>query len=309
MRRSLFALVGLLVVGFGLDLSSVVRAESSSKEGAIRVTDQSRTLAKKILDEGLPRAEREAVVKDHPGESAELIAALVEDLEPGTAEEYRRIPWIWQVAIAGGRRNESRELVRLLEVSLPAQGGRLEDWRAVVIGGGLINGVSLVGVWPAARFDELLDSRADLKTRWQAAIERASAMADDEKVKTGTRYDALRMLGVESWDRRGGQLFRYLLKGVHPELQQGAVSGLADVPSPCVGPALLVAVNYLTPHVQNFALDALIRDEGRIAALLDAVADGRLDKSKLGAERIAVLLKHPNDALKRRAGELLGQAN
>lgn len=303
MSRFPLVLGGLLV---GLSLSWTVRAESDAVGEAIRPSDETRTLAKKILDDGVPRAEREAVVKENPGQSAELIVALVEGLEPGTAEEYRRIPWIWQVAIAGGRRNDAKELVRLLEVSLPASpSGRLDDWRAVVIGGGLINGVGLEGVWPAARFDALLEARPDLKARWRGAIESAAVMADDEKVKTGTRYDALRMLGVESWDRRGGQLFRYLLKGVHPELQQGAVSGLADVPSPCVGPALLTAVNHLTPHVQNFALDALIRDEGRISALLDAVADGRLDKSKLGPERVAALVKHPNEALRRRAVELL----
>jgi hypothetical protein len=303
-------LLGWVLVGFmvGREAGAGPSAQGEGKEKvqAIRLSDQTRELARKLLDESLPQPEREAIIKEHPGESAELILAMVEDLKPGTEEEYRRIPWIWRVAIAAGRRNDAKELARLLDASLPAPSARLDDWRAVVLGGGLINGVSLEGVWPAERFQQILDGRSDLKARWQGAIDLAAAMADDETVKTGTRYDALRMLGVEPWDRRGGQLFRYLLKGVHPELQQGAVSGLADVPSPCVGPALLVGVNDFTPHVRNFALDALLRDEGRISALLDAVAEGRLDKSKIGAERIAVLVKHPKGELRRRAAELLG---
>lgn len=312
MLRRLIAMGWLTLVGstFGLE-AIVVEAAAPSAEGKeqsepVRPSDQSRAIARKILDDKLPHAEREELVAKNPELSAELIAAMVEDLKPGTDEEYRRIPWIWRVAIAGGRRNEAKELAQLLDVSLPAPSARLDDWRAVVIGGGLINGVSLEGVWPAARFQEILAAHPELKPRWDAAITLASAMADDEKIKTGTRYDALRMLGVESWDRCGAQLFRYLVKGVHPELQQGAVSGLADVPSPCVAPALLSGMNHYTAHVQNFALDALLRDEGRVSALLDAVAEGRLDKSKLGAKRLETLRNHSQDALKQRAVELLG---
>lgn len=301
--RGWMLLVGLLL---GLQAGAEPRAEGKEKGQTVRPSDPSRAIARQILDDALPQADREALIAKHPEASAELIAALVEDLTPGTDEEYRRIPWIWRVAIAGGRRNDAKELAQLLDASLPAPSARLDDWRAVVIGGGLINGVSLEGVWPAARFQEVLAGRPDLRPRWHGAIELASVMADDEKIKTGTRYDALRMLGVEPWDRCGAQLFRYLVKGVDPELQQGGVSGLADVPTPCAGPALLSGMNHYTPHVQNFALDALLRDEGRISALLDAVAEGRLDKSKLGAKRIATLVNHPQEDLKRRAVELLG---
>ncbi|AGA29356.1 hypothetical protein [Singulisphaera acidiphila] len=304
MPRPLILWGWMLLVGLTLGLEAGV--EAKEKGETVHPSDSSRAIARQILDDALPQADREALIAKHPEASAELVAALVEDLTPGTDEEYRRIPWIWRVAIAGGRRNDAKELAQLLDASLPAPSARLDDWRAVVIGGGLINGVSLEGIWPAARFQEVLDGRPDLKPRWHEAIELASVMADDEKIKTGTRYDALRMLGVEPWDRCGAQLFRYLVKGVDPELQQGGVSGLADVPTPCAGPALLSGMNHYTPHVQNFALDALLRDEDRISALLDAVAEGRLDKSKLGAKRIATLVNHPQEDLKRRAVELLG---
>ncbi|SIN82553.1 hypothetical protein SAMN05444166_1126 [Singulisphaera sp. GP187] len=308
MPRPLILLGSLLVVGLtvGLEAAAESSAEAKAQGQGICPTDSSRAIARKILDDSLPQAEREALVAQHPETSAELIVAMVEDLTPGTDEEYRRIPWIWRVAIAGGRRNDVKELAQLLDASLPAPSARLDDWRAVVIGGGLINGVSLEDVWPAVRFEQVLAGRPDLMPRWREAIKLASVMADDDKIKTGTRYDALRMLGVEPWDRSGAQLFRYLVKGVHPELQQGGVSGLADVPTPCAGPALLSGMNHYSPHVQNFALDALLRDEGRVSALLDAVAEGRLAKSKLGAKRIATLVNYPQEDLKRRAVELLG---
>jgi hypothetical protein len=266
-------------------------------------------LARKLLDDAVPQPEREAIVRDAPELSSEMAAAMVADLPAGTKEEYRRIPWIWRVSIAAGRRNDAEELRRFLELALPKPGAPLDDWRAVVLGGGLINGISLTGAWPGERIEEVLRGDPELGARWRRAIDQASAMADDERVKTGTRYDALRMLGVDAWDRRGAQLSRYLLKGVHPELQQGAIGGLADIRAPGVGLVLLSGMGHYTDRNRGLALDALLRDEGRVAALLDAVAGGRLDRSVLGAERVARLVRYPHEALRRRAVELLGERN
>lgn len=268
---------------------------------------RTRALARKLIDEALPQAEREAIISAHPELSAALTAGLVDDLTAGTSEEYRRIPWIWRVAVAAGKRNDADELRRLLDVALPGPSAPLDDWRAVVIGGGLINGVSLAGAWPAERFEQVLADQPALQSRWRRALEQAVAMADDSRVKTGTRYDALRMLGVEPWDRRGAQLFRYLLKGVHPELQQGAISALADVRSPSTGPALLSGLSHYSPRNRDFALDALLRDESRVSALLDAIADGRVDSQTLGPRRVSQLVQYPEEPLRNRAVKLLAK--
>ena len=57
-------------------------------------------------------------------------------------------------------------------------------------------------------------------------------MADDEKVPTGTRYDALRIVALDSWKDAEPRLTKYLAKSANAELQQGAVSGLMDVEDP-----------------------------------------------------------------------------
>ncbi|MGE3819191.1 MAG: hypothetical protein AB7I30_07120 [Isosphaeraceae bacterium] len=264
-------------------------------------------VARRVLDDSRPRADREALVNANAAISAELLTALVEGMRPGTPEEYRRIPWIWRVAIAVGKRNEGPEIVRLLERSLPVAGGRLDDWRAVVLGGGIVNGITQAGDWPGARIDGLLQGHPDLEARWRRAIDLASVMADDPMVPDGTRYDALRMLGTQPWERRGAQLFRYLLKGTPAELQMGAVSGLGDVPSPCAAQALLSGIGHYDETNRNLALDALLRDESRAQSLLDAVADGRVTRAALGSRRVKALTEHPSEAIRRRAVELLGE--
>src|SRR5205814_1685209 len=74
-----------------------------SRAGAPPKSADPQELAKQLLDDNVPAARRQTLIADHPGLAAELIVALTADLKPGK-EEYRRIPWIWQVAIAAGRR-------------------------------------------------------------------------------------------------------------------------------------------------------------------------------------------------------------
>ncbi|MEO6436300.1 MAG: hypothetical protein ABIP55_11155, partial [Tepidisphaeraceae bacterium] len=182
------------------------------------------------------------------------------------------------------KRNDTGQMKRILDASLPKEGEPLRDWQAVVIGGGIINGISQrPPYWPAERIAEVIGDDAALRKRWERSLELSSAMADDEKVKPGTRYDALRMLGAEPWDKRGQQLVRYL-SDKNAELQMGAVSGLADVNAPQATAALLEATPTLTEGNRTLALNALLRDAPRRAALREAIAAGKLDASMLDPE-------------------------
>lgn len=266
--------------------------------------------ARKILDPKTPGPDREALIERLAVQSAELIAAMARDLPPGDEdEEYRRIPWIWRVAIAAGKRNDAAEMRRILEVSLPPNeaGAKLEDWQSVVIGGGLINGVGLTGPLPGPRFDEILKDAPDLRARWDKSIELAVKMADDEAVRKGTRYDALRMLGVEPWEKHGEQVVRYLAEGVDPELQQGAVSALVDIPSPKIVEPLLECVNRLTPAVRNFAIEGLARNADRREALIDALEAGRVRREDVGETVRAVLTDPAQTKSADRAKKLFGE--
>lgn len=311
----------LMPEGFEKELSPQAMSDllaylaSAVPTAAQQATDQNancgsetdpKTIAAQLLDDTLPSATRQGLAARHGNQAAEIIAAMTADLGQDAKEEYRRIPWIWRVAVNAGRKNQERVLLRLFKVALPEQDGKLRDWQAVVLGGGIVHGLSLEGLWPKERIGEVLKNHEDLTARWQRALDQASAMADDEKIPTGTRYDALRMIAMETWERRGKQLLKYLQKGVHEELQSGAVSGLADMQTPEVAEPLAQALGHLPPDNRRLALDALLRSPDRIEVLLDHLENGKADKTWLSNEQIRRLKQVQDEVLKRRVERLFG---
>ena len=262
------------------------------------------SLARQLLDTTKPEQERRAMVQEHLDQGVEIVRALTRDLQPGTPEEYDLIPWIWRVSIALSEENNADRIRELLEVSLPQEGEPLQDWEAVVIGGGVINGLSREGVWPGRRIEEILSGHPQLRARWRRALEQSSAMSDNTDVPLPTRYDALRMIALQSWHQRGKQLAGYL-EADESQLQMGAVSGLADMHSPEVAEALLSAWEQYTESNRDLAFEALLRTPSRTAALLDALAAGQIAASDLHAEQVLQLRNLEHAQLRTRAHQLL----
>lgn len=272
---------------------------------AASVDPEAAELTRRILDDETPERERTELVAAHPDKAPELLLAMIHGLEPGTEEEYRRIPWLWRVSIAAGGRNDPAELLRLLDLSLPRRSESLHDWQAVVIGGGFINGISRQGGWPDERLGEILRGHPDLQARWQRALNLSAAMAEDESVPVPTRFDALLMIAMEPWEERGPQLVKYLAPGTDDELQRGAILGLSDMRSPEVARVLLAGMGHYSERGRALAINALIRTEDRAAALLDAVATGTVQAASVSAEQAERLRNHENAALRARARQLL----
>lgn len=49
----------------------------------------------------------------------------------------------WHVAVAAGKAGEEKTCKKVVEIAMPREGAALRDWQAVVIGGGVINGLGL----------------------------------------------------------------------------------------------------------------------------------------------------------------------
>src|SRR5690606_30569688 len=146
---------------------------------------------------------------------------------------------------------------------------------AVVLGGGLINGLSQIGVWPHERIATLIGNDGQLRQRWLQALQQSVTMTDNTQVKSGTRYDALRMIAMRGWNDSGAQLIRYLQQNDNAELQMGAVSGLVDVPDPPATSALIAALPNLTAGNRQLAIAGLLRSQDRRRGLLESVLAGQ----------------------------------
>jgi hypothetical protein len=186
------------------------------------------------------------------------IDALLSGIDVGTKGEYERIPKIWQHAIAAGKRNDACELRRPLAFSLPKSEEPLCAWQAVVVCGGIINGLSAIGAQPRERIFKLFDDNAPIKDRWDRAVSLASMMADDESVPDGTRYDALRILGADDFTHFGRQLTKYANAGTRPELQMGAISALSDFDDQAATETLVSGYAIFTPSNRSIALAGLL---------------------------------------------------
>jgi putative membrane-bound dehydrogenase-like protein len=223
-----------------------------------------------LLNDAVPDAEREAFVGREltvptRRSPATIIRAMAESLPnvSGSAEEYRRIPWIWRVAIQVGKGGPSDAFTAVFRDSLPREGQKLQHWQAVVLGGGLINGLTLSGHWPHDVIAGILRSYPKLSPLWNSALRGGREMAADNSVPTGTRYDALRMMALLPWQEVGSLFVPYLAADAHPELQMGAVSGLGDIPEDAAAIALIDAFQGLTAANKLIALEALQRTPAR----------------------------------------------
>jgi hypothetical protein len=293
----------------GIILSAILglsQLGATDPASADRESQNANAIAEQILAASSSTAERERLIAEHIEQAPGLIAAMTKNLKAGTPEEYDRIPWIWRVSIAAARRNDAKQIHKLMEVAIPQDGDKLHDWQAVVLGGGVINGLSQLGVMPNQRINEILADDKPLAKRWRRGLEASAAMAEDEKVPAGTRYDALRMIAMEGWDRRGEQLAKYLAKGVNEELQMGAVSGLSDINSKPATDALIASLGNLTDNNRNLAWDGLLRTDERAKQVLDAIAAGTIKKAKV-PDKVAEKLKtHTSPPIRDSAVRLLG---
>lgn len=293
------------------DLRAVVLTEPGGAPPALAPGDSVQPqspgeLVRALVAKGGDNAVIRKLVEDRGDWAADMIQDMTNSLAPGQAE-YRMIPHIWRVAIAQGKKGDPKTVLSILRVSLPEAEADMRDWQAVVLGGGLINGSTLAGRWPHQEYQALLARDPGLRPRWTRAIGLAFAMADNPKVPTGTRYDALRMAALGDRSLALALLARHLRPGTDDELVMGAASGLGDMaPSEdaAVSALLLEALPRLNETNLGMALGALVRTPGRSLALLEAVRSGKVAKAKVGHSARGSLLQSGDPRVKALAAEV-----
>ena len=244
-----------------------------------------REIAAALLDETRDQKVREQQAREAAPHAAAVVLALVDGLPDDEKQEYRRIPWVWRVAVAAGRAKDEPALQALLDASMPATGDRLRDWQAVVLGGGIVMGLSQAGAWPGDVMAPWLGADPARAARWRSALDRALLMSDEPTVRNGTRYDALRMIAVLPWDEAGATLTRYLARDVDAELQMGAIGALSDLQDDRASRALVRHFPAYHEANRRHAINALLRTDARRAQLRDAISRGVVEDEWLTPEQ------------------------
>lgn len=280
----------VLAIGLSLVVAAPQSALATQASLPDARTASPQAIAAALLDDAHPQPARETLARDASPRAASIVQALVVGLpDNDEPEEYRRIPWIWRVAVAAGRARDEAALKMLTDVSMPRDGERLRDWQAVVLGGGVVMGLSQAGASPRDVMAPWLAEDATRNSRWSRSLDLALAMSDDVKVRNGTRYDALRMIAVLPWDRAGATLIRYLARDVDPELQMGAIGGLSDLQDDRSADALVRHFPQYTERNRGLAINALLKTDGGRTRLKAAIASGVVQDAWLTPEQRARL--------------------
>lgn len=270
-------------------------------------TESAEEIVRQLLDEDIAEEQRRMLVEEQVDRAVDVLRALTRDLETGTDEEARRIPWIWRVSIEATGRDNAEQIRQLAEVGLPEMDEPLLNWQVVVLGGGIVNGISREGYWPRQRIREILEGHEQLQSRWQRAIDLSYGVAEDPEVPYPWRYDALRLMAMDEREQSIPELRSYLQPDLDWHLHMGAISGLADIQSPEVPEWLLSGWSYYNERNRNLTVEALLRTERRTEALLDAISEGKVSVEELGEDQMEQLKNHENPDLRSQAVQLLSQ--
>ena len=299
-------------------VSNVVLKAQEGKDQSILRKDleELRNTGKSLMPEGLAREINPRTMQDllaflvrgtSKFESINRVSDLLADVKIGSQQELEKIPAIWSVAIEAGRRNNADELRDMLNLALPRKDEPLSLWQAVAIGGGIVNGLSEATNRPNERIVELLSDRAKLAERWNRALELAARMADNDAVIPGFRYDALRMVALRPWDIARQQLTVYLAENANHDLQQGAISGLADIPNAEAAALLVAALRYLDPGQRDLALKGIVRTSDGAKHLLATIASQSLGASLVNDDLRKKLIDHDDPKIQEQARRLFGK--
>jgi putative membrane-bound dehydrogenase-like protein len=241
--------------------------------------------AEQLLAEGLDPSQRQRII-DRFWPKADQIVQRWSKQQPWSAEDQVRwIPTIWMLTNRACKSGDQELARRVLDAAIPTVDGAIEDWRVVVLGGAVVGGLSDSITWPRPIIEGWMKSDPQMLARWQRVLRFSIEKAADERTSTGTRYDALRLVGMLPDEQAIAALQPYWDRGVHEELRMGAISAASDIDSPQAIPLLLASAKNESGHLRSLAIDGLLRTRSGRNALVEGLQMGSLLADALTADQ------------------------
>lgn len=131
-------------------------------------------------------------------------------------------------------------------------------------------------------------------------------MAVDQNRSVAVRAEAARGIGLAGLTPEATAVARQLLQDEDPDVASAAVEAVERTAGAAADALLVAAVSEVADSVRAVVLAAAVRNAGRAGLLLDAVADGRVQQSRIGQATLDRLWRFPDSGVRTRAAEVLG---
>ena len=263
-------------------------------------------IAESILREPKADLERFAVIEKNPELAVDVLTILVTSVKSASGEQTDKlVDTMWRIALLIGQQNNAGQVLRVLDVVLPQSADAIADWQIVVMGSGIIEGISKQTDWPKRRIDEILKEDKLLLKNWKKCLQKAGRKASDASNSTRIRYDALRIVAFDRWDNVEPLLREFTAKRANKELQTAAVKALAIIEDIESAKLLISEIKSLKPRDQKLAIDALVKTSERIELLLTKIGKDDSISKLIKGSQIKDLFKNANFKQKAKAKKLL----
>ncbi|MFN9591883.1 MAG: neutral/alkaline non-lysosomal ceramidase N-terminal domain-containing protein [Pirellulaceae bacterium] len=240
-------------------------------------------VAEQLLAPGLDPARRQRMIDSFWPKTDQILHHWSQQQPWSAEDQVRWIPTIWMLTNRACKSGDQDLAMRILDEALPRIDGTIDDWRVVVLGGGVVGGLSDSITWPRPVIENWMESDAQRIARCQRVLMFSIEKAADEKTSTGTRYDALRLVGMLPEEQVFSVLDPYWNGDVHEELRMGAISAASDIDSPQSVPLLSTAAKNESGHLRSLAIDGLLRTQAGRKSLVEELRMGNLPADALTA--------------------------
>ncbi len=221
-----------------------------------------------------------------------------------------RLVLVTELAALTGARQDSDEVMQVLERLFAITGDEATRWQAAGVDG-IARGMGRRGT----RLSEFLISLsndagskkrvAPLQEQVDRLFGRLADQADDGTLDRRERLQALPLLAHAPWNKAEPVLRRLLEEQADQELRLAAVRSLAAHPRKEVASLLLESWAGYTPAVRREVLEALFQRGDRLVFLLENLESGKIQPSELDPARIRQLIDNRQADIRERARKIL----
>lgn len=135
----------------------------------------------------------------------------------------------------------------------------------------------------------------------ERAIERSVQIAGNKALPAEQRAEAVKFLTLKNPEEYNSLFTSLIVPGEPLSVQRASLNALNSTPGKAVSEYVLQQWPILTPELRDAAINGFLTNSERVKMLLDAIEEGKIQKTSVGWRRSVRLMTQGDEALKGRA--------